>query len=73
MECLDFRAALAELQPDHREALMLMGGCGLHRAAFPVPRRKRSICTMSDHYRPVNNLANSVVYNLLPIGICILI
>jgi len=48
MECLDFRAALAELQPDHREALMLMGGCGLHRVAFPVPRWKRSVCTMSD-------------------------
>ena len=41
-------AALAELQPDHREALMLMGACGLHRAAFAIPRRKRSICTMSD-------------------------
>jgi hypothetical protein len=45
---MDFRSALAELPPDHLEALTLVDGCGLHRAAFPMPRRKQSICAISD-------------------------
>jgi RNA polymerase sigma-70 factor (ECF subfamily) len=45
---MNFRLALAELPPDHLEALTLVDGCGLHRAAFPMPRRKQSICTISD-------------------------
>jgi DNA-directed RNA polymerase specialized sigma24 family protein len=45
---MNFRLALAELPPDHLEALTLVDGCGLHRAAFPMPRRKQSICAISD-------------------------
>ncbi len=46
MECLDFRAALAELPAYHREALMLVGGCG--PAPGSVPDAKAEAINMCD-------------------------